>query len=363
MASPKSLTTTKVAHSPLSPIPSGQELECTNIGKAILDDPSIDAVYIPLPNGLHYEWALKAIAKGKHVLLEKPATSNASEAESLFRHPLLKQPNAPVVMEAFHYRFQPTWQYFLSLVDRPNLSHVYSVVRLPSVFLDKNDIRFKYELAGGTVMDLGTYQLSVLRGVTGAEPEECLECTLRKCPPPNELCDSAVKAKFRFPGGIVGDAEADLQAGWKLTVPRVEVTHNPVPVPDDQLPAEQEKTRARKLKLHNYMVSGFWHRIDIEDEFVLREKSSGNVIKRWTTTESKKIYTFRDAGILDQPSEPYWLSYRHQLEQFINRVRGRQGSGLYVENEDTISQMKMVDMVYEKSDLPLRPTSKFELSG
>lgn len=85
---------------------------------ALLDDPAIDAVYIPLPNGLHFEWTLKALAKGKHVLLEKPSTSNAEEAEILFRSPLLSQPNAPVLMEAFHSRFSPAFDLFRTLLDR-----------------------------------------------------------------------------------------------------------------------------------------------------------------------------------------------------------------------------------------------------
>lgn len=78
----------------------------------MLSEPSIDAIYIALPSGLHYEWVLKALAKGKHVLLEKPAVVNAREVEALFRSPLLQKPNAPVLLEAIHYRFQPTWQTF-----------------------------------------------------------------------------------------------------------------------------------------------------------------------------------------------------------------------------------------------------------
>lgn len=53
--------------------------------QALLDDPTIDAIYIALPIGLHYEWAMKALKAGKHVLLEKPSTSNASEASSLLK--------------------------------------------------------------------------------------------------------------------------------------------------------------------------------------------------------------------------------------------------------------------------------------
>lgn len=98
---------------------------------ALIDDPDLDAVYIALPNGLHYEWTVKALAKGKHVLLEKPSVSNATEAELLFKSPLLTSSSSPVLLEAFHYRFQPGWQYFLTLVDRPNLDTVHAECLLP----------------------------------------------------------------------------------------------------------------------------------------------------------------------------------------------------------------------------------------
>jgi hypothetical protein len=114
------------------------------------------------------------------------------------------------------------------------------------------------------------------------------------------------------------------------------------------------------LTLNNFLVAAFWHRIDIEDEFIVRMAEDGRVIKLWTKKTSQKIYTFKDAGI-DQPSKPSWISYRHQLEQFVNRIHGREGSGLWVSNEDSFAQAKMIDMAYEKSGLPLRPTSKFQL--
>jgi predicted dehydrogenase len=327
----------------------------------MLDDPSIDAVYIPLPSGLHYEWALKALAKGKHVLLEKPAGVNASEAELLFRSPLLRKPGAPILLEAFHFRFQPTWQYFLSLVDRSNLEHVVSVAKLPSYMIPRDGIRFDYELGGGNMLDLGTYVMYVLRQVMGTEPEECIKCTVRTPPPPYELCDEAAKATFRFPGGLIGEADMDLRASVS-TFPLFKVTiiHKEVPVEDDRLQQGQRKVRIRKLTLHNFLMAAVWHRIDIEDEFIVRKIQDGEVVKRWTKHTSKKVYTFKDAGI-DQPSEPSWVSYRHQLEQFVDHIRGREGSGLWVSNEDSLAQAKMIDMAYEKSGLPLRPTSKFRL--
>jgi len=234
----------------------------------------------------------------------------------------------------------------------------------PSAMFTKDNIRWRYELGGGAMMDAGTYLFSTLRQVFGAEPEECVECAATRCPQPYELCDAGASGSFRFPGGKVGAFRLDLQAGLtQFGLPRVTVTHRPVAVADDSLPAGQEKTRTRRLVLNNFMVSGFWHRIDVEDEFVVRDTETDRVLRRWKTSEAKKIYTWADAGVADQPSEPYWTSYRHMLEQFVNRIRGREGSGVWVEHEDSIAQAKMIDMAYEKSGLPVRPTSNFVLGG
>jgi hypothetical protein len=63
-----------------------------------LIETSIDAVYIPLPADLHYEWAIKALLRGKHVIAEKLVTANTAEADMLFRSPLLVQPKAPILL-------------------------------------------------------------------------------------------------------------------------------------------------------------------------------------------------------------------------------------------------------------------------
>ncbi|CZR42602.1 uncharacterized protein FPRO_09905 [Fusarium proliferatum ET1] len=281
-----------------------------NSYQAILDDPFIDAVYIPLIVTLHCEWAIKAIAKGKHVLLEKPATVNAAEAEMLFRSPLLRQPNASVLLEAMHFRFQPSWQYFLSLVDRQNIQTVDTVALLPSYIIPKGNAQLEYNLGGGTMLHLGTYPMYALRQIMGEEPEE--------------LC------------------------------------HKEIKLDDMTLPKEQTKWKLRKLSVSNFLISSFWHRIDIVDEYTIRDDRNDKDLKKWTVKQSKKVYTFKDAGI-DQPSEPFWSSYRHLLEQFVNRVRGKQGSGLWVGHEDSIAQARMIDMAYEKSGLPLRPTREFRM--
>ncbi|KAF5676097.1 hypothetical protein FHETE_2224 [Fusarium heterosporum] len=329
--------------------------------QALLDDPSIDAVYIPLPPGLHYEWALKALAKGKHVIVEKPATVNAAEAEILFRSSLLQQPKAPILLEAMHFRFQPTWQYFLSLVDRDQIHTVKAIAELPSYLIPKGGNRFGYDLGGGNILELGTYPINALRQIMGDEPEECTMCRTESGPPPHQLYDEFAEASFRFPGDKVGKAVMNMRAPV-TTFPTfdITVTHREHRVDDKNLPQGQSKWLLRKLSIKNFLVSAFWHRIDMVDEYSIRDEVGGKVLKKWTTKQCKKIYTFKDAGI-KQPGEPYWTSYRHQLEQFVSRVRGSKGSGLWVDNEDSLAQAKMIDMAYAKSGLPLRPTSQFRL--
>jgi predicted dehydrogenase len=73
----------------------------------VIADPDVDAIYNPLPNALHAKWTLKAIAAGKHVLCEKPFTSNATEAEEVAA---AADGSGLVVMEAFHYRYHPLAQ-------------------------------------------------------------------------------------------------------------------------------------------------------------------------------------------------------------------------------------------------------------
>ncbi|KAL4792438.1 hypothetical protein BDV19DRAFT_400533 [Aspergillus venezuelensis] len=328
--------------------------------EAILDDPSIDAVYIPLPPSLHFEWAMKALTKGKHVLVEKPAVVNAEEATALFGSPLLQKPNAPVLLEAMHHKFQPTWQYFLSLVDRENLEHVHCTTKLPPYIIPENSVQLDPETGGGNLLNLGTYGMSILRDVFGTGPEECTSCTVRKASL-FELSDEAAEATFRFSGGLVGEISSDMRAsGLMMPTFNVTVTQKPVQVEDASLAAGQKKLRVRKLHVNNFMMAAAWHRIYIEDEYIVQKSAGKNIeiLKHWTKRESKKVYTFKDAGI-DQPGEASWISFRHQLEQFVDRVRGRQGSGLWVSNEDSLAQAKVIDMAYEKSGLPLRRTSKF----
>lgn len=140
----------------------------------LLDGPSIDAIYNPLPSGLHYEWSINTLKAGKHVLVEKPITSNAMEAKALFDFHASLPSAARPVLEAFHYRFHPAWTTFLSLISPKDIERVDTQFAMFSGFFSKNDIRFNYDLARGALMDIGTYSVSALRGFFNAEPMECI---------------------------------------------------------------------------------------------------------------------------------------------------------------------------------------------
>ncbi|RYO74939.1 hypothetical protein DL764_010621 [Monosporascus ibericus] len=328
----------------------------------ILDDPEIDCVFIPLVNSLHYEWAARSIRAGKHVLLEKPSVSNAAEAEMLFNMPELSEPNGPVILEAFHTRFYPSWVLFRSLINPADVAHVSTFSVIPWWGTNKNDIHFNYSLSGGSIMAMGTYNLAALRLLFDAEPEECLSCDVNAYTDGvHNKCDYEFKAKFRFPNGGTGDAHTTMQGPtvWKPSF--ATVTCKDTIVPDDTLPASQEKVLSRELTLHGFIHGAFWHRIDVKESFEIRSEDTGKPIKKWVENKSYKAYTFKEAGgeFADLPGEVYWMSFRHQLEQFVNRVKGRKTQN-WVTPADSIAQMKMIDMAYEKSGLGLRPTSTYK---
>ena len=127
----------------------------------LLADPSLDAVYIPLPNGLHARWMLAALRAGKHVLCEKPFTSNAAQAREVEARP---PGTGLVVMEAFHYRYHPLAQRMAELAHGGELGRIQRVETVMCFPLPRfSDIRYDFSLAGGALMDAGCYAVHALR--------------------------------------------------------------------------------------------------------------------------------------------------------------------------------------------------------
>jgi predicted dehydrogenase len=137
----------------------------------LLADPDIDAVYVPLPAALHEEWTLAAIETGKHVLCEKPFTSNAAAAERVAARATASD---VVVMEAYHSHYHPLRRRLHEILDSGELGEIRSAsATFCAPILPGRDIRWNFELGGGGLLDVGYYPLRLLRElfgeVTGAE--------------------------------------------------------------------------------------------------------------------------------------------------------------------------------------------------
>jgi predicted dehydrogenase len=135
----------------------------------LLADPSIEAVYNPLPNHLHVPWSIKALEAGKHVLCEKPLGLDAADARRLLdaalRYPKLK------VMEAFMYRHHPQWKLAQQIVKSGELGEVRSVHAFFNYFLDDPaNVRNMADIGGGGLLDVGCYAVSLSRLIFEAEP-------------------------------------------------------------------------------------------------------------------------------------------------------------------------------------------------
>ncbi|CZR68804.1 related to Oxidoreductase [Phialocephala subalpina] len=329
----------------------------------LLADPGIDAVYIPLPNGLHAHWAQRALEAGKHVLLEKPFTSNASCAQALVNfHNSLPEPR-PVLLEAFHFRFHPAWRFFLSLVApmrKDRIEEASAQFSVQSGFFKPNDIRWEFDLAGGALMDIGTYSIAALRDVFGTEPEEVLGADVRMHENGGEgKVDEGVKAWYQFPGGGVGSIDGSIaERGWfglpRIRIPKVMVKGKEVEVKgSDRAGNGEVHLKRRTLTMWNFPGPHFWHSIQILDQHTIRRAADGLTIKSWAESEYKTAYTWAWMATKIQDAA-HWSTYRHMLDQFINKVQGKEGSGVWISGEDSIKQMKAIDDTYEKARLPVR---------
>lgn len=135
---------------------------------ALINDNEIDAIYIPLPNHLHLEWAIKAARAGKHVLCEKPIALKARDVERLID---VRDRTGVAIQEAFMYRGQPAWQKAMSLIHGGRIGELRAVVGVFSYFnADPSNIRNIKAWGGGGVYDIGCYLINSARWAFGTEP-------------------------------------------------------------------------------------------------------------------------------------------------------------------------------------------------
>lgn len=267
--------------------------------EALLADPEIDAVYIPLPNGLHCEWTLHAVDAGKHVLCEKPIASNADEARRMAE---AAQRTGRVLAEAFHWRHHPLAARMREVIASGELGRIRRVEVSTCIPLPiPGDIRYRLDLAGGAVMDIGCYAVNMARFLAGAEPE-VLSAEAKLASP---RVDRWMRAELRFPDAVTGRVTCALFSARLL-----------------QLSARVSGD-AGTLRVLNPLAPHYCHRLGIR-----------------TRNGSRREQV---------PGES---TYTSQLRAFTRWVE--QGVPMPTDAADGIRNMRVIDAMYEKAGLGRR---------
>jgi predicted dehydrogenase len=165
--------------------------------EALLADPDVDAIYIPLPNHLHMEWTIKAAQAGKHVLCEKPLALSAADAQAMVD---AAEAAGVRFMEAFMYRLHPSWLAVRELVAAGRIGRLTAVQSWFSYFNDDpSNIRNIVGAGGGALMDIGCYNINLSRMLFGAEPGR-IEASITR--DPDLGVDIVTSALMEFGEGI-----------------------------------------------------------------------------------------------------------------------------------------------------------------
>lgn len=267
--------------------------------EALLADPEIDAVYVPLPNSLHAEWSIRALRAGKPVLCEKPLASNAAEAERMAA--AAEETGLPLV-EAFHWSFHPLAARTREILRGGEIGEVRRYeMEFCIPLLKPGDIRFRLDLAGGSAMDLGCYAIHWIRFHAESEPRVVSGQARLSSPG----VDRWIEAELVFDDGRTGRLVCSLAA---FTRPRIR---------------GRVLGSRGELRVTNPVAPHYFHRLRVAgDGGRRRERVSGRA------------------------------TYTHQLEAFAARVRG--GPPLHCEARHGVANMAVIDAVYDAAGLPRR---------
>ncbi len=174
--------------------------------EALIQDPEIDVIYIPLPNSLHAEWTIKALLAGKHVLCEKPLGMTLSEVDAMEQAALK---GGAVLTEAFMYRHHPQTLRVKELVDGGDLGKLQLIKgSYTYTMTGENNIRSVKELGGGSLWDVGCYPVSYARMIAGAEPLEAFGWHI----PGSSGIDMTFVGQLRFPDEIYAQIDCSFNS-------------------------------------------------------------------------------------------------------------------------------------------------------
>ncbi len=277
--------------------------------QAVIDDPEVEAIYNPLPNGLHGPWNLRAIAAGKHVLTEKPSASNADEARVV--RDAAKAANVRY-MEAFHYRYHPVMLRMIELAASGELGPIVDVdVRMGYPIANPDDPRWDLALAGGSVMDVGCYAIHALRSLgpsLGGAPVVLSGQGGER--PTRPGVDEWIEATVQFPNGAGGRfLSTFIGEGMDFVL---------------RIIGERGEAVAQ-----NFVLPQMNDRISVTVDGRTRVESLGR-----------------------RPS------YAYQLEAFADLVR--QGTPVPTDADDAVAQAEMIDASYLAAGFAPRPVSTID---
>jgi xylose dehydrogenase (NAD/NADP) len=245
---------------------------------ALLADPSVDVVYIALPNSLHAPWAIRALEAGKHVLCEKPLAMTAAEVDAIAA---AAASNDRIAVEAFMYLHHPQTLRALGIARSGTLGTVQVISGAFSFLLDyPGDPRIDPNLGGGSLWDVGCYPVSMARRITGEDPDRIAGIARFDA----SGVDRSFVGALGFPGGAVAHFESGFDADGRERVEVVgsEATlvldHPFLPAPDGPAPrmtirrGEATETievesiddyRAEVDDLHSAILDGTPPRVDL----------------------------------------------------------------------------------------------------
>jgi D-xylose 1-dehydrogenase (NADP+, D-xylono-1,5-lactone-forming) len=172
-----------------------------------LDDPDLDAVYIPLPNSMHAEWVIKAAKAKKHILCEKPIALTVEDVKEMYEAAML---NNVFLMEGYPYKFQPQTILLLKKIEEGEIGEVSQIYADFGFTVDdaENNIRLKPELGGGVMWDAGAYPVSMIRAITGEKANEIMAFGKLN----DQQLDISVSAMLRFKSKITAQLNCNFSA-------------------------------------------------------------------------------------------------------------------------------------------------------
>ncbi|MGO4547807.1 Gfo/Idh/MocA family protein [Paenibacillus sp. 2TAB23] len=259
--------------------------------EALLADDAIDVIYIPLPNHLHREWAIRAAEAGKHILCEKPLALTEKEAAEMAE----AAAKAGVLLsEAFMYRYHPRYAMIKNIIDEGQIGEVRGI-RSAFTFNNaghKENVRYRKEWGGGSLYDVGCYPINAARLLLGKEPEAVTVQAMFS--EQHDHVDMMASGLIEFGGSVSLTFDCGMWAAFR----------NPLEVLGDE---------------------GV---IEVPSAFVTGEPGSGNFFVS-AKGERKEIVV------------PHVNAYTEQADQMANAINGEQT--ILYGAEDALANMRVID--------------------